>query len=72
MSARMLVPKFVCRVSCASGFAQSMDSDVRRDTMSIVLKARINSITREKGNLARMRVTWAELTFSQDCVPEFY
>ena len=49
--ARMPVPKFVCRVSCASGFTPSMDSDGRRDTMSIAQKAQINSITLKKRNL---------------------
>ena len=34
--ARMLVPKFVCEVACASGFAWSMDGDVPWDTRSIV------------------------------------
>jgi hypothetical protein len=47
----MPVPKFVCEVACASGFASYMDDDVHWDTGSIVWKARPNSITLEKGNL---------------------
>jgi hypothetical protein len=47
----MAVPKFVCEVACASGFAWSMDDDVPWDTRSYVRKARPNSIALEKGNL---------------------
>jgi hypothetical protein len=50
-SARMAVPKFVCEVACASGFASYMDDDVPWDTRSYVRKARPNSIALEKGNL---------------------
>jgi hypothetical protein len=49
--ARMPVPKFVCEVACASGFAWSIDGDVPWDTRSYVRKARSNSIALEKGNL---------------------
>jgi len=49
--ARMPVPKFVCEVACASGFASSMDGDVSKNTRSTVQKARRNSITVEKRNL---------------------
>jgi hypothetical protein len=45
----MLVPKLVCEVACASGFAPSMDGDVPWDTRSYVRKARPNSIALEKG-----------------------
>jgi len=45
------VPKFVCEVACASGFASYMDGDVSWDTRSYVRKARPNSIALEKGNL---------------------
>jgi len=47
----VLVPKFVCEVACASGFALFMDGDVPWDTGSIVWKMRPNSIALEKGNL---------------------
>jgi len=47
----MLVPKLVCEVACASGFAPSMDGDMPWDTRSYVRKARPNSIALEKGNL---------------------
>jgi len=47
----MAVPKFVCEVACASGFASYMDDDVPWDTRSYVRKARPNSIALEKGNL---------------------
>jgi hypothetical protein len=47
----MPVPKFVCEVACASGFASYMDDDVPWDTRSYVRKARPNSIALEKGNL---------------------
>jgi hypothetical protein len=50
-SARMAVPKFVCEVACASGFASYMDDDVPWDTRSIVQKERLKSIALEKGNL---------------------
>ena len=49
--ARMPVPKFVCEVACASGFASYMDDDVSWDTRSYVRKARPNSIAHKKGNL---------------------
>jgi len=49
--ARMAVPKFVCEVACASGFASYMDDDVPWDTRSIVQKERLKSIALEKGNL---------------------
>jgi hypothetical protein len=45
----MLVPKFVCRVACASGFALAMGGDLPWDTESTVWKMRINSVTLEKG-----------------------
>jgi hypothetical protein len=52
------VPKFVCEVVYASGFAWSMDGDVPWDTRSIVRKARPNSVALEKGNLGtHMRAT---------------
>jgi hypothetical protein len=47
----MPVPKLVCEVSYASGFASYMDDDVPWDTRSYVRKARPNSIALEKGNL---------------------
>jgi hypothetical protein len=50
-SARMPVPKFVCEVAYASGFASSANDCVPWDTGSIVWKARPNSITLERGNL---------------------
>jgi hypothetical protein len=37
----MPVPKFVCGVACASGFASSMDGGVSWDRRSIVWKARV-------------------------------
>jgi hypothetical protein len=49
--ARMPVPKFVCEVAYASGFAWSMHGDVSWDTRRIVRKARPNSIALEKGSL---------------------
>jgi hypothetical protein len=39
--ARMLVPKFVCEVICASVSASFMDGDVPWDTRSITQKARL-------------------------------
>jgi hypothetical protein len=58
LAARMPVPKLVCEVSCASGFASSMDGDVSRDTRGIVQKARLNSVSLEKRNLGtHMRAT---------------
>ena len=57
-SARMPVPKFVCEVACAPGFASYMDDDVPWDTRSYVRKARPNSIALEKLNLGtHMRAT---------------
>jgi len=49
--ARMRVPKFVCEVACASGFASPMDDRVPWDTRSYVRKARPNSIALEKEDL---------------------
>ena len=61
----MPVPKFVCEVSYAFGFASSMDGDVPRSTRSIAWKTRPNSITLEKGNLrAHMRETQLPLSDS--------
>ena len=61
--ARMPVPKFVCEVACASGFASYMDDDVPWDTKSYVRKARPNSIALEKGNLGtHMRATLLHLS----------
>jgi hypothetical protein len=51
----MLVPKLVCEVACASGFASYMDDDVPWDTRSIVRKARPNSIALEKGEFRNTR-----------------
>jgi hypothetical protein len=47
----MLVPKFVCEVIGASVSASFTDGDVPWDTISITQKARLSSITLEKGNL---------------------
>jgi hypothetical protein len=47
----MPVPKFVCEVICASVSASFTDGDVPWDTRSITQKARLSSITLEKGNL---------------------
>jgi hypothetical protein len=61
----MPVPKLVCEVSCASGFASSMDGDVSRDTRGIVQKARLNSVSLEKRNLGtHMRAVQLTLPFS--------
>jgi len=65
-SARMPVPKFVCEVACASGFASYMDDDVPWDTKSYVRKARPNSIALEKLNLGtHMRATHLTLPLDQ-------
>jgi len=54
----MPVPKFVCGVVYASGFAFSMVGDVPWDTRSVVWKVRPNSIRLGKGNLGtHMRVS---------------
>jgi hypothetical protein len=66
-NARMLVPKLVCEVACASGFASYMDGDVLWDTRSYVRKARLNSITLEKGNLGtHMRAELNRACLDQD------
>lgn len=41
---------FVCGVSCASGFAPSMEGDVPRIQKALI-RALLDSITFEKGNL---------------------
>jgi hypothetical protein len=51
VAACMPVPKLVCEVSYASGFASCIDDDVPWDTRSYVRKARPNSIALEKGDL---------------------
>jgi hypothetical protein len=47
----MPVPKFVCGVVCASGFAWSMNGDVPWNARRIVWKARLNCVTLEKRDL---------------------
>jgi hypothetical protein len=65
--ARVPVPKFVCEVACASGFASYMDDDVPWDTRSYVRKARPNSIALEKGNLGtHMRAIF--IVASSSCI----
>jgi hypothetical protein len=47
----MLVPKFVCEIGYACGFASSIVGGGLWDTISIAQKARPSSVTLEKGNL---------------------
>ena len=60
--ARMPVPKLVCEVACASGFAWSMDDDVSWDTRSYVRKARSNSIALEKGEFRNTHACYVRLS----------